>query len=584
MMSAGNPFLLFDFETKKGRNSPYIFQDPVLVYQTNDLQGITTIFSKLEDAIDEGYYVAGCVSYEAAPAFDSTLSVHSHSAFPLVWFGVFERPANIEIPAFNEPYHVTKWTYGLSYNQYQAAIGKIKDAIEAGNTYQINFTSRLQAQFSGDDFSFYQQLARNQQAAYSAYLNLGRFRVLSASPELFFQVEENRISAKPMKGTAKRGRFPSEDLSLKEQLKQSKKEQAENVMIVDLIRNDIGRIAVPGSVRVPDLFVVESYPTVHQMTSTVEAELEEHTTIFDWFQALFPCGSITGAPKRSTMNYIAELEQSPRDVYCGAIGFITPKREAIFNVPIRTVLLDTNQNKAIYGVGGGITWDSTVAGEYEEMAAKAQLLTERRPEFQLLESLALTCGDYPLLNEHLNRLRDSARYFNFKMNEEDVKNHLHQLASTCTDGEHKVRLLINRFGEVSTESSRISKTQEPVNCSLAKSPIDRRDPYLYHKTTNRTIYERHQQQAANDVFSVLLWNEQNEITEFTTGNVVLKQGSKFYTPPVTCGLLEGTFRKQLLDQGIIEEKRINKEDLAEYDEIWFINGVRGWLRVNLIFS
>ncbi|WP_390304779.1 aminodeoxychorismate synthase component I [Virgibacillus sediminis] len=583
-MNPGTPFLLFDFETKKGSESPYVFKNPVRVYQTNDLQEITTIFSKVEEAVDRGYYVAGCVSYEAAPAFDPTLSIHSQSAFPLVWFAVFDSPANIEIQAPNEPYHVTEWTYDLSYNQYQAAMVKIKDAIEAGNTYQINYTSRLHAQFFGDDFSFYQQLARNQQASYSAYLNMGRFRVLSASPELFFRVADNRITTKPMKGTAKRGRYPTEDRFLKEQLKRSEKDQAENLMIVDLIRNDLGRISVPGSVRVPNLFAVESYPTVHQMTSTIEAELEEHTTIFDWFQALFPCGSITGAPKMSTMDYIAKLEQSPRDVYCGAVGFITPNREATFNVPIRTVLLDTDQNKAIYGVGGGITWDSTVEGEYEEMVTKAQLLTERRPEFQLLESLGLVDGNYPLLKEHLNRLIDSARYFNFKINEQDVKNHLEQLKSTLADGKYKVRLLTDRSGEISIESSPLANTQEPVTCSLAKSPIDSRDPYLYHKTTNRTIYEKHQQQALNHIFSVLLWNEQREITEFTTGNVVVKQGSKFYTPPIVCGLLGGTFRKQLLDQGIIEEKRIKKEDLGVYDEIWFINGVRGWLRVDLTLS
>ncbi|MFC3040391.1 aminodeoxychorismate synthase component I [Virgibacillus xinjiangensis] len=583
-MNPGNPFLLFDFETKKGSKSPYVFQDPVRVYQTNALREITTIFSKVEEAVDKGYYVAGCVSYEAAPAFDPTLSIHSQSDFPLVWFAVFEGPTNIEIQAPDEPYHVTKWAYDSSYSQYQSAITKIKEAIEKGNTYQINYTSRLQAQFFGNDFSFYQQLARNQQASYSAYLNIGRFRVLSASPELFFRVEDNRITTKPMKGTAKRGRYPTEDRFFKEKLNQSKKDQAENLMIVDLIRNDIGRIAVPGSVRVPDLFAVESYPTVHQMTSTIEAELEEHTTIYDWFQALFPSGSITGAPKMSTMDYIAQLEQSPRDVYCGAIGYITPNREATFNVPIRTVLLDTNHNKATYGVGGGITWDSTVDGEYEEMATKAQLLSERHPEFQLLESLALVNGDYPLLKEHLNRLINSACYFNFIINEKDITNHLEQLRSTLSDGRYKVRLLINRFGETSIESSPLASTQEPVTCSLAKSPIDSRDPYLYHKTTNRAIYEKHQKQGADENFSVLLWNEQSEITEFTTGNVVVKLGSKYYTPPVVCGLLGGTYRKQLLDQGIIEEKRIRKEDLGVYEEVWFINGVRGWLRVDMTLT
>lgn len=580
-MNTENTFLRFDFETENGNKSPYIFQDPVEVYQTNDVQEIASVFRKVEEAVDKGYYVAGCVSYEASPAFDKDLSIHSQSAFPLVWFAVFESPKDIDVHASNHPYHVTDWTYDLNYTQYQVAIDKIKDAIAAGNTYQINYTARLQAIFSGDDFAFYQQLKRNQQASYSAYLNIGRFRVLSASPELFFRVENNRITTKPMKGTAKRGRYLTEDQFQKSRLKNSKKDQAENLMIVDLIRNDLGRIAVPGSVRVPNLFTVESYPTVHQMTSTVEADLEKGTTIFDWFQALFPCGSITGAPKISTMNYIAKLEQSPRDIYCGAIGYITPNREAIFNVPIRTVLLDTHQNKATYGVGGGITWDSTIDGEYEEMVTKAQLLTEQRPEFQLLESIALIDGEYLLLKEHLCRLIDSAHYFNFLIDVKDVEIHLNQLKENLVEGKHKVRLLLSQDGEISIDSSPVVNMKGTVSCKLAQSPIDSQDVFLYHKTTNRSIYKKHQQQTISDVFSILLWNERGEITEFTTGNIVVKSGGKFYTPPIECGLLGGTFRKRLLEQDLIEEKRINKEDLAIYDEIWFINSVRGWLRVDL---
>ncbi|WP_241964530.1 aminodeoxychorismate synthase component I [Paraliobacillus zengyii] len=556
------------------------FREPIKIYQTKLLTEVTSIFRKAEKAIDAGFYVAGYVSYEAAAAFEARYHVKESGNLPLVWFGVYEAPSAIEATPLLQDYTVSDWTFTSSEESYQEGIKNIKQAIARGDTYQVNYTSRLQATFTGDDFAFYKQLIKNQQAPYSAYLDIGDFKILSASPELFFRVNNSTITTKPMKGTAPRGRYGEEDRQLIEQLTSSEKERAENMMIVDLLRNDLGKIAKKGTVAVPNLLDVESYPTVNQMTSTVTAELEKDTHLLDWFTALFPCGSITGAPKIKTMEYIAELEDTPREVYCGAIGFITPNKEATFNVPIRTVIIDKESQTATYGVGGGITWDSTVENEYQEMKTKAKMLTEKRPDFDLLESILLDHGNYPLQEYHLKRLLESASYFNFKIDIATVKQKLNQVLQGHPSKKYKVRLLVSKQGEVSTEVQEVKEIIGDVVCTLASLPIDKQDPFLFHKTTNRTHYKQHQLDDPN-VFSTLLWNKQHEITEFIIGNVVVEKAGTYYTPPLDSGLLAGTYRAHLLETGIIQEKVINRNDLASFDRIWFINSVRGWLPVTL---
>ncbi|WP_085506449.1 aminodeoxychorismate synthase component I [Thalassobacillus devorans] len=575
------PFLQFDF-TEADNNQPICFANPLEVIAVNHPEEIPAAFQKIEDAIQEGYYVAGFVSYEAAPGFDTAYQVHHATGdLPLVWFGIFENPVEPDSRTESlSEYQISDWKLDTTQEEYRQGIMAIKQAIEAGDTYQVNYTARLTSHFQGEDYSFYQQLKENQQSDYAAYLNIGRYRILSASPELFFRVSNGVITTKPMKGTAKRGRSMEEDEQFKHKLSTSEKDRAENLMIVDLLRNDMGRIAKPGTVKVPNLFAIDSYPTVHQMTSTIEAELEPDTTILDWFHALFPCGSITGAPKISTMNYIYKLEKSPRHVYCGAIGYITPDREAIFNVPIRTVLIDKEEETAIYGAGGGVTWDSTVDGEYEELMAKARLLKEKRKKFHLLESLKLQDGSYPLYQRHMNRLISSARYFGFSMDAEIVSKALQNVADDHPVGAFKVRLLVSKSGEVTVEAAAV-RPLETVVCSLAKAPVDKQDPFLYHKTTHRDVYDAHTKASPEDIFSVLLWNENEEITEFTIGNVVIEKHGKLLTPPVECGLLNGTFRQELLEQGAVMERKINKRELDTADTIWLINGVRGWVKVNL---
>ncbi|CDQ18656.1 aminodeoxychorismate synthase component I [Halobacillus karajensis] len=573
-----SPFLLFEFADANGRIAPKTFKNPVEILKTDDIQEVKSIFHRVELRLNEGYYVAGYVSYEAAPAFDQALTVHHQPDWPLLWFGVFRDPEVGGENRANQPFHVSKWEIKGDFGTYQEGIKAIKTGIERGDTYQVNFTTRMEATFSGDDYALYKKLARNQKSSYSAYLNMGEHRLLSASPELFFRVDGNTVKTKPMKGTAGRGRFTKEDEKQRQHLLTSNKEQSENLMIVDLLRNDLGRIAVPGSVHVPKLFEVETYPTVHQMTSTVEGQLPESFTMYDLFQSLFPCGSITGAPKVRTMEYIRRLEESPREVYCGAIGYMTPGREAVFNVPIRTVMINQTEKKAIYGTGGGITWDSTSEGEFEELQTKAQLLTEDRPDFKLLETMKLERGSISRLESHLDRLMASAEYFSFQVTRSSLIEKCRQTASTYPEGRYKIRMLVEKNGEVDIEVSPMDTPvdQRVVGC-LALEPIDHNDPFLFHKTTYRSVYN--QRQLAN-AEATLLWNQRGELTEFTVANLVVKLKGQYYTPPVNCGLLAGTYRGYLLRRGDIKEKILFKKDISRFEEIWMINAVRGWVRID----
>ena len=416
-------------------------------------------------------------------------------------------------------YSLTKWNSSVSMDEYRESIMSIKQSIENGDTYQTNYTIRLNSQFHGDDIALFQKLKKAQASNYCAYIDTGEHSILSASPELFFRLEGDQVTARPMKGTIERGKSFAEDEANASWLYQSEKNRAENVMIVDLLRNDLGILAEPGTVHVPKLFEIEQYPTVHQMTSTIEAKISENIQLVDIFKALFPCGSITGAPKISTIEIISNLEKSPREVYCGAIGYITPNQEAIFNVPIRTVVVDQKTGKATYGVGGGITWDSTAEGEYHEVLAKASLLEEDRPDFQLLESLLLKDGEYFLLEEHLTRLKNSAKYFGISIDVENVQITLHDLAKKNSLGASKIRLLSDKNGELTIESQPITQLETPLMVTLADEPLDKNNPFLYHKTTNRAVFYQFKKKYY-DVFDVLLLYLDLELNELNKGNIV----------------------------------------------------------------
>jgi para-aminobenzoate synthetase/4-amino-4-deoxychorismate lyase len=415
-----------------------------------------------------------------------------------------------------------------------------------------------------------------QQATYGAYIDCGRYVICSASPELFFSMNGPHLISRPMKGTVSRGLTQSNDLLQMEWLKNSAKNQAENVMIVDMIRNDLGRISRLGTVDVSKLFELERYPTIWQMTSTVESRSD--APFSEILGSLFPCASITGAPKVSTMNIIASMENSPRGVYTGCIGYLTPDRQGQFNVAIRTAVIDRATGTAEYGVGGGIVWDSKSDEEYTECLTKSLILKERRPQFQLLETMLWKPkSGYFLLEDHLKRLLDSATYFGYQVSILQIRRLLEQESSRFSKDPHKIRLLVDEEGQVNIESSPfiLERRTRPLIVGLAKEPVQSQDLFFYHKTTNRQIYV--QARAENpDWDDVIFWNERGEITESTIANVVIQLENDLVTPPIESGLLAGTYRNHLLEEGEIEERIIGLDDLHRCQALFLINSVRRW--------
>lgn len=581
-MTQSSPQLLFEFADSNGIQRPLTFLNPVHIITACSLEEVIPSIEQLQDFLRAGYYVAGWLSYEAAPAFLSTNQSNKASEVPYLWFGVFDEPKEGDIlhrPL--QPVSHLEWLPTTTQEQYRHGIQTIKEAIGQGNTYQVNYTLRMKSPWDKKDpLSFYRQLTNVQKASYTAYLDTGRFQVLSASPELFFRIDKSAITTRPMKGTMARGLTPEEDRENKEWLAQSEKNRAENVMIVDLLRNDLGQIAQQGTIEVPHLFAIETYPTVFQMTSTITAKLADEITPLDILRALFPCGSITGAPKRSTMHVIDTIEDHPRDVYCGAIGFWTPQGDAIFNVPIRTVLIDQEKQIATYGVGGGITWDSTAEGEYEEVLMKSAILQKATPSFKLLESLLLEEGRYWLEDLHAQRISHSAKLLGFTCDLSIYQELLREFALQHPTGSWKVRVTLDYLGLWNLSGHIIQPINGSQPIKLATSPISRNHPYLYHKTTEREIYQQHKQSDPN-AFDILLWNEQGELTEFTIGNLVLQIDGVCYTPPITSGLLGGTFRQHLIQSGEIRERTLTKDELEKATQIWLINSIRGWMPVHI---
>jgi para-aminobenzoate synthetase/4-amino-4-deoxychorismate lyase len=572
------PTVVFGSPESASKSWRFAFDSPVKTIVANRLDEVLPLLSFAEQEALSGSYVALMLSYESAPAFDPVLSVHQSTEFPLAWAAVF--PATTEIELNNRRSEVSNsWTPGVDQNEYRAAVVRIRELIAAGDTYQVNYSFPLTSAFSGDAYAWYRHLCLAQGAPYSAYLDLGPYKILCLSPELFFERQGNHVITRPMKGTARRGRWGAEDLEMAQWLKQSLKDQAENVMIVDLLRNDLGKVSVPGSVNVASLFDLERFETVWQMTSTVESTLREGTNLTDLMTALFPCGSITGAPKIRTMQIIRELELFPRGAYTGAIGLLRPGADCIFNVAIRTVVVDTELDLATFGVGGGVTIDSTAEREYEECLVKSRFLHTSAVEFQLFESILLEDGKYFLLPCHLERLRNSAGFYGFKFPAENVNSVLERISAAYFTGSFKLRVVLFRNGRIETDVSRIEIDDRERRVALATQPIDSTDRFLFHKTTRREFYND-QLVAQPDCDDIVFWNEKGEITESTIANVVVEIDGELFTPPVTAGLLAGTFRNHLLAEGKIKERTITIEELEQAKQFFLINSVRKWIKAN----
>ncbi len=562
-------------DLRPGRKRSFGFGEPVGTVVARIRDEVPNAIIEADRLAQEGYWLAGMVSYEAAPAFDPALRTAPVSSFPLVAFNVYEA-------VINDPAHVTesgrvaKWTPNIDEATYVSHIDQIRESIRQGETYQVNYTLRMRGQLEGDAQGLYRDLIIAQSGGFGAYLKLDDWQLVSASPELFFRWDRSgKLVTRPMKGTTRRGRFTSEDRELVDELVSSEKERAENVMIVDLIRNDLGRVAEFGSVSVSELFAVEQYNTVWQMTSEIEAQARPDVGLYHLFAALFPSGSVTGAPKAATMGIIAALEQVPRNVYCGAIGVLAPPSSyaprAQFNVPIRTVLVETGSGEAEYGVGGGITYDSTSGGEYAEAMLKTEVLGKSTERFTLLETMRWDTGGIWLLERHLDRLADSGRYLGFSLDLGAIRTALEALSF---DKVTRVRLLANDDG-FSVESTSLVEHSSAVQLAIDVVPVDPRDWRLFHKTISRQTYQdaaaRHP--GADDV---ALINTEGNITETTIGNLAAQINGTWYTPPIIDGLLPGTYRAHLVDAGQLRERSISTEEFRRADDLAVVNSIQGW--------
>ena len=574
-MDAGT--ILLDFPGPPG---PLAFAAPRRVISARSLADVRPALAAVEAEAAAGRWAAGYLAYEAGPALDPAIHAQPPGPGPLAWFGVYDRPRRVR-PAPRGDASLGPLVPDVGPDAYAEDIGRIREAIARGEVYQVNHTFRLRGPFSGDPLALYERLRAAQGGGLAALVHLGDRAVVSASPELFLERRGALVRCRPMKGTARRGRFAEEDDAAARALAASEKERAENVMIVDLVRNDLGRVARTGTVRVAALFEVERYRTVLQLTSTVEARLRSGIGLERLLAVAFPCGSVTGAPKSTATRLIARLEGSPRGVYCGAVGYVAPGGDCAFNVAIRTVELDLARGEALAGVGGGVTWASSAEGERDEALAKGAFLEGRPEPFELVETLRLEAGRCPLLARHLARLSASARHFGFALDLDAVEAALAREREVAAGGGRRVRLRVAADGSVRAAGEPLPEpAREPLPVALC-GRVSRGDPFLFHKTTRREVYERARRERP-DVFDVLLSNEEGEATEFTIGNLVVELEGGLVTPPRGCGLLAGVFREELLARGEVRERAVRPAEVARARRLWLVNAVRGWVPVRLV--
>ncbi|MCF7876877.1 MAG: aminodeoxychorismate synthase component I [Candidatus Omnitrophica bacterium] len=580
------PYVFLDTAKKDGENrKSFLFSDAIdiLTFKHNDSTEL--FFEKIENYLKKGFWLAGYFCYEFGYYLEGALGkLQEKNDFPLAWFLVTAAPDKVELE--NPPYQQGKYPFvknfkaNISKNEYIKKVEKIKYFLKEGFSYQVNFTFKIKFDFQGNPVTLYSYLRNSQPTPYTALVRPSENEsLLSFSPELFIRSDGKKITTRPMKGTAARGANHSKDKKEKNKLASSKKTQAENVMITDLLRNDLGRIST--EVSVPALFSVEKHKTLYQMTSTVEAKLDKRKNLKDIFSSLFPCGSVTGAPKIKTMEIIKELEKEPRRAYTGSIGYIAPKRKSCFNVAIRTVQLEKERGEL--GVGGGILYDSKKNSEYREALLKADFFIKPKKSLKLVETILWSQDKgFWLLDLHLARLKRSSAYFSFPFYQDKIKKELEKKVKGKKK-DIKIRLLVDSKGKIDSFAARLEKTRQPVKVKINSQTIDPNDIFLYHKTTNRSFYDRERKKAQKEgFFETIFLNKFKEVTEGTITNIFLEKKKKLLTPPVSCGLLEGVLRKHLIKEKKAFEKKLYLKDLKEADKIYIGNSVRGLLKANLI--
>ncbi|BBA08871.1 Aminodeoxychorismate synthase, component I [Streptococcus oralis subsp. tigurinus] len=555
----------------KALGERYIFTQPIKELKTRDLAEVTDLLAQVESYQEQGYYVVGYVSYEAAPAFEEKLAVHKAPLLAeyLLYFTVHDRVETSPIPLTYEEVNLpSKWREQTSAENYEKAISQIHHHLRQGDTYQVNYTVQLKQDLSANPFAIYNRMVVEQEAGYNAYVEHDEMAMISMSPELFFEQNDRELTTRPMKGTTQRGLTDQEDLAQASWLEQDPKNRSENMMIVDLLRNDMNRISEVGSEHVERLCQVEQYSTVWQMTSTIKSQLREDVDLVAIFRSLFPCGSITGAPKIATMEIIKDLEPQPRGVYCGTIGLLLPNGRRIFNVAIRTIQL--HRGKAIYGVGGGITWDSTWESEYREVHQKAAVLYRKQARFQLITTGKISQKQLLFEDQHLERLTKASRYFAFPFDPEELRQKIEEECQACdSHQDYRLRISLSKSGEMEVSRQILS----PLSPSFYKAKLflqeaDLNQSFTYFKTTHRphlSLGER----------EIIYHNAAGELLETSIGNLVLKINGKLYTPPIRLGILPGIYRQHLLETGQVKEKIMTLADLNQAEAVYGCNAVRG---------
>jgi para-aminobenzoate synthetase / 4-amino-4-deoxychorismate lyase len=565
-----------------------VWTNPIEILQTRLHHEINPLLNHIDQATQRGAHALGFLSYESGPAGDPHFTINKpQGEIPLAWFALFRESFILPNPTPSARLPAVRWHSSESRTSYRAKIQQIKAHIAAGDTYQVNFTFNLHTRDDVNARDMFFALYETQPSPYAMYVETPAFQIASVSPELFFQLDGDRICCEPMKGTSPRGLHPALDKTTGEQLKLSEKNRAENIMIVDMVRNDLSRIAESGSVQVDELFNVTRWPTLWQMTSKVSA-----TTTADMhslFGALFPSASITGAPKLKTSEIIASLESSPRGVYTGAIGWWFPNRQARFAVAIRTAVRESISGKTIYGIGSGIVWDSDADDEYRECLLKSRILRGKSSSFQLIETLRWDpVPGFILLDQHIERMSRSAEYFGFDCNPELIRAKLTLAAQKYPAVHQRVRMLLDRNGVITIEQTDLPAAghyREPASAPEMTAVLDSQrivinSPFLYHKTTRRAVYDQARRRHPA-VDEVLLVNSNQELMEFLTGNAVIRIGTDWLTPTVESGLLPGVFRDHLIAKGEIKPARLTISDLVKADDVYFINSVRGWRRIRM---
>jgi para-aminobenzoate synthetase / 4-amino-4-deoxychorismate lyase len=556
---------------------------PLRVLAANDSESLDQVLAEIDRHVKSGGEAAGFLSYEAGYALEPKLGrLLGNRNASLCWFGLYDSAqavGELSFPPDGSQEIVRGLAPSITRSQFDRALGAIHEWIAAGDVYQINFTYRESFEAASCPWCLFASLCHRHPVPYAAFLNTGREQIVSLSPELFFHIRDRRIVVKPMKGTADRGLTLEDDVLRGQALQASEKNRAENVMIVDLMRNDLGRICSTGSVKATRLFEVERFPSVWQMTSTVEGRVRDDCTPESVIRALFPSGSVTGAPKIRAMELIAELETTGRGVYTGSIGYFAPQ-QAQFNVAIRTAVL--RGNEGLLGVGGGITYDSFPAEEWNESQSKAAFLTQQAPDFKIIETMRWD-GEYSLLEDHLERMRASAEYFGFQFKEKSIRESLEEIVPAFADRPHKVRLLLAQTGSIELESSEIDFV--PFGrVRLSAQTVRSSDRFLYHKTTRRRMYVDELAAAkAASCDDALFFNERGELTEGAVHNVFVVKDGIWRTPAIACGLLRGTYRASVLrSHGNAREDVLTLDDLATADAIYLCNSVRGMFPVRLL--